>query len=75
VAKCLLQHLYVTTRCLPLHELLEEFTLISSPNSIIFDRPPLRFALDRNVWNMDDVAEILEFLVACSPERCIAQFS
>jgi ankyrin repeat protein len=62
VAKCLLQHFYATTRCLPLHELLKDFTWIGNS-----DTPPLRVALHRNVLGMDDVVAILEFLVDRNP--------
>jgi ankyrin repeat protein len=75
VSKCLLQHIYATTRRLPLHELLEDLTWIGDPNSS--DVPPLfkvlREALHRNVrstfkFSTDDVVEILEFLVSQNPE-------
>jgi ankyrin repeat protein len=75
VAKYLLQHIYATTRRLPLHELLEDLTWIGDPNSS--DVPPLfkvlREALHRNVrstfkFSTDDVVEILEFLVSQNPE-------
>jgi ankyrin repeat protein len=65
VAKYLLQHLYATTRHLPLHELLEDIKWIGDPNSV--GLPPLRFALHRNVLSTDDVVEIIEFLVDQNP--------
>jgi hypothetical protein len=65
VAKYLLQQLYATTRRLPLHELVEDLTWIYTLN--ISDLPPLREALDENVLGMDDVAEIIEFLVGQNP--------
>jgi ankyrin repeat protein len=60
IAKCLLQQLYATTRRLPLHELVEDLTLIGDHYSI---DAPLRSALRRNVLGPDDVVEILEYLV------------
>jgi ankyrin repeat protein len=66
VAKYLLQHIYATTRRLPLHELVEDITWIGNPN--IDDRaPPLLAALRRNVLGTDDVVEIVEFLVDRNP--------
>jgi ankyrin repeat protein len=65
VSKCLLQHFYATTRRLPLHELLKDLAGID-PDSRV-GVPPLRYALHRNVLGMDDVAEIVEFLVARNP--------
>jgi ankyrin repeat protein len=66
VAKCLLQHFYATCRRLPLHELVEDLTWISSLFSR--DAPPLRAALDNNVLGTDDVLEILEYLVDLNPD-------
>jgi ankyrin repeat protein len=65
VAKCLLQHLYATTLPIRIHELLKDLTWIGDPNSS--DVPPLRDALHRNVLRMDDVVEILEYLVGRNP--------
>jgi ankyrin repeat protein len=65
VAKYLLQQCYATTRRLPLHELLEDGTSDSTPNSS--DVSPLRAALDANVLGTDDVVEILEYLVGKIP--------
>jgi ankyrin repeat protein len=65
VAKCLLQHCYATTRRLPLHELVKDSTWIGDPKSI--GAPPLRFALHRDVLGMDNVVEILEYLVEQNP--------
>jgi ankyrin repeat protein len=65
VSKYLLQQLYATTRLLPLHELLEDFTCIGNPYSI--DTPPLHAALSWNVLGTDDVVEIVEFLVDRNP--------
>jgi ankyrin repeat protein len=61
VAKYLLQHIYATTRRLPLHELVQDLTWIGDPYSI--GVPPLFEALHRNVLSTDDVVEILEYLV------------
>jgi ankyrin repeat protein len=66
VSKYLLQMFYATTRRLPLHELLKDLTWIGDPNTI--SAPPLRFALHRNVLGMEDVVEILEYLVDRDPE-------
>jgi ankyrin repeat protein len=66
VSKYLLQHYYATTRRLPLHELVEDITWIGNPNSS--GVPPHRAALDKNVLGMDDVVEILEYLVSRNPE-------
>jgi ankyrin repeat protein len=66
VAKYLLQHIYATTRRLPLHELVEDFTWIGDPSSS--DVPPLRTALDENVLGTDDVVEIIEYLIDRDPE-------
>jgi ankyrin repeat protein len=63
VAKYLLQHIYATTRRLPLHELLEDVTWIGDPISA----PPLRCALHRNVLCTDDIVEIVEYLVDRDP--------
>jgi ankyrin repeat protein len=65
VAKHLLQHFYATPGRLPLHELVEDLTWIANPNSR--DEPPLRFALHQNVLGLDDVVEILDFLVCRNP--------
>jgi ankyrin repeat protein len=63
VAKYLLQMSYATTRRLPLHELVEDLTWIGDP--IIDDSaPPLRTALHKDVLGMDDIVEILEYLVS-----------
>jgi hypothetical protein len=62
VAKCLLQQFYALSRRLPLYELLEDLTWIGDPY-IRVGVPPLRYALHRNVVDMDDVVEILEYLV------------
>jgi ankyrin repeat protein len=66
VAKCLLQHLYATTRRLPLHEFVEDLTWIVNPgvNDV---PPPLRAALRGNVLSTDGAVEILEFLVDQNP--------
>jgi ankyrin repeat protein len=65
VAKCLLQQMYATTRRLPLHELVEDLTWIDNPDSS--DVPPLRTALDQDVFGTDDVVEILDYLVGRNP--------
>jgi ankyrin repeat protein len=65
VAKCLLQHFYATTLRLPLHDLLEEITWTDDPNSS--SAPPLHDALHQNVLDMDDVVEIIEYLVSRNP--------
>jgi ankyrin repeat protein len=65
VAKYLLRELYATTRRLPLHELLEDVTWIGNPRSS--GAPPLCAALRWNVLGMDDVVEILEYLVDLNP--------
>jgi ankyrin repeat protein len=65
VAKYLLQQLYATTRRLLLHELLKDVTWIGSPCRS--DEPPVREALRRNVLGMDDVVEIVEYLVSRNP--------
>jgi ankyrin repeat protein len=67
VAKCLLQHFYATTRRLPLHELLEDFTWIGNPY-MSNGAPPLREALHHNVLGTDDVVEIIEYMVDRNPE-------
>jgi ankyrin repeat protein len=64
-SKYLLQEFYATTR-FPLHELVEDLTLIGDPDSS--DVSPLRSALHRNVLGTDDVVEILEYLVVRNPE-------
>jgi hypothetical protein len=51
----------------PLHELLEDLTWIGNPISVPSDVPPLRAALGRNVLGVDDVVEIIEFLVERNP--------
>jgi ankyrin repeat protein len=67
VGKYLLQHFYyATSRRLPLHGLLEDLTWNGDRNSS--DVPPLRAALDENVFGTDDVVEILEYLVDQNPE-------
>jgi ankyrin repeat protein len=66
VSKYLLREFYATLRRLPLHQLLDDLTWIGNPYSS--DAPPLRNALHRNVLRMDDVVEILEFLVSRNPE-------
>jgi ankyrin repeat protein len=66
VSKYLLQHFYATARRLPLHELLHDLTGIGDPN--ITSPPPLHTALRRNMLGMDDVVEILEYLVNQNPE-------
>jgi ankyrin repeat protein len=68
VSKYLLQHIYATTRRLPLHKLLEDLTWIGDPNSTSIGVPPLHAALDENVLGTDDVVEILEYLVGKTPE-------
>jgi ankyrin repeat protein len=67
VSKYLLQHSYATSRRLPLHELLKDLPWIGNPNNDTLDVPPLRDALDRDVLSMDDVVEILEYLVSQNP--------
>jgi ankyrin repeat protein len=66
VSKYLLQHIYATTRHLPLHELVQDLTWIGNINNIS-DAPPLHTALDRNVLRTDDVVDILEHLVNQNP--------
>jgi hypothetical protein len=66
VTKCLLQHLYATTRRLPLHALLKDLTWIGNPNSS--DAPLLRYALFWDMLRADDVVEIVEYLVGQNPE-------
>jgi ankyrin repeat protein len=66
VAKYLLQQFYKTTRRFPLHELLEDVTSDGTPSS--GEVSPLRYALHRNLLGMDDVTEILEYLVYRNPE-------
>jgi ankyrin repeat protein len=61
VSKYLLQEFYATSRRLPLHELLEDLTWIGDPNRVV--SPPLRYALHQNVLGLDDVVDILEYLV------------
>jgi ankyrin repeat protein len=46
---------------------LKDLTWIPSPNSSDIDGLPLRYALDRNVLDTDDVVEILEYLVDRNP--------
>jgi ankyrin repeat protein len=65
VSKYLLQQMYATTRCLPLHELVEDLTWIGFPKDR--DAPPIRYALHRGVLDTDDVVEILEYLVDQNP--------
>jgi ankyrin repeat protein len=65
VSKCLLLQLYATTRRLPLHELLKDLTWKGNPDSI--NAPLLRTALDWNVLGMDDVVEIVEYVVGQNP--------
>jgi ankyrin repeat protein len=65
VAKFLLHQLYATTRRLPLHELLQDLTFDGNPNCR--DYPPLCTALIQDVLGMDDVAEIIEYLVGQNP--------
>jgi hypothetical protein len=65
VSKYLLQHSYAITRFLPLHELVEDLTWIGDPYSD--DVPPLRYALRHDVLHMDDVVEIIEYLVDRDP--------
>jgi ankyrin repeat protein len=67
VTKCLLQHIYATTRRLPLHELLEDLTWIGNPQSTSVDVPPLHAALNNDVLGTGDVVEILEYLVGRNP--------
>jgi ankyrin repeat protein len=67
-SKYLLRQMYATTRRIPLHELVEDLTWISNPNSTEFDVPPLRYALHFEVLSTDDVVEIIEFLVERNPE-------
>jgi ankyrin repeat protein len=67
VAKCLLQHSYATTLHLPLHQLLKDLTWFGDLD-ISGGVPPLRAALHRYVLRMDDVVEIVEFLVDRTPE-------
>jgi ankyrin repeat protein len=67
VTKCLLQHIYATTRRLPLHKLLEDLAWIVDPNRSLFAVPPLRTALHLSVLGMDDVVEILEYLAGHNP--------
>jgi ankyrin repeat protein len=66
VIKYLLQQLYATTCRLPLHELLEDLTWIGDPYGV--GVPPLRAARYQDVLGMDDVVEILEYLVDRKPE-------
>jgi ankyrin repeat protein len=66
VAKCLLQHFYATTRHLPLHDLLKDLTWIGDPNSS--DAPPLCATLHKHTLRMDDVVEMVEYLVDPNPE-------
>jgi ankyrin repeat protein len=67
VSKYLLQELYATTRRLPLHELVHDLTWIDNPSSRDLDYPPLRAALHLNVLGMNDVAEIVDYLVDQNP--------
>jgi hypothetical protein len=65
VAKYLYKQCYAAIRRLPLHKLLKNLTWIGVPVSI--GCPLLRAALHRNVLGMDDVVEILEYLVGQNP--------
>jgi ankyrin repeat protein len=68
VSKYLFQQLYATVRHLPLHELLKDLTWIGDPYiSIGVIVPPLCSALCYNLLGMDDVVEILEYLVGQNP--------
>jgi ankyrin repeat protein len=42
---------------------LKDLTWIGIPNSTVINGPPLRYALDENVLDTDDVVEIIEHLV------------
>jgi ankyrin repeat protein len=64
-AKHLLQQFYATMCGLPLHELLEDLTWIGDPWRS--DAPPLRALLHKDTLRMDDVVEILEYLVGQNP--------
>jgi ankyrin repeat protein len=68
VSKCLLQHLYATTRRLPLHELLEDLTWIPNPNSVTLDVPPLLIALHQDLLDTDDLVKIIEYIVGQNSE-------
>jgi ankyrin repeat protein len=61
VSKYLFQHMYATSRRLPLHEVLKDLTWTGDPNSS--DVPLLRAALHHTVLGTDDAVEILEYLV------------
>jgi ankyrin repeat protein len=68
VSKCLLQHFYATIiRRLPLHELLKDLAWIRNPDSRV-GVLPLFTALDENMLDMDDVVDILEYVVERNPE-------
>jgi hypothetical protein len=47
---------------------LEDLTWIGNPNSSGIDAPSLHYALDENLLGIDDVVEILEYLVDQNPE-------
>jgi hypothetical protein len=66
VAKFLLREFYATICRLPLHELLKDLTWIGDPNSR--GAPPLCAALHRSVLVMDDVVEIVQFLISQNSE-------
>jgi hypothetical protein len=77
VSKYLLREFYATTRRLPLHDLLEDLTWIGNPNTITAHGPPLRVALQQRrqilpVLGMDDVVEILEYLVDRNPDALLS---
>jgi ankyrin repeat protein len=65
VSKYLLREFYATIRRLPLHELLKDLTWIGDPNRR--GAPPLHYAFHKNVLGMEDVVEILEYLVDRDP--------
>jgi hypothetical protein len=66
VATFLLKQLYLTTRRLPLHELLlEDLTWIGDPKSS--GSPPLRAVLHQDALGTDDIVEILEYLLGINP--------
>jgi ankyrin repeat protein len=67
VAKCLLQHIYATTRRLPIHDLLKDLTWTGDPY-MNTGAPPLFAALYMSVLGTEDVVEILEYLVGRNPE-------
>jgi hypothetical protein len=66
VSKYLLQHFYATICGPPLHKLLKDPTWIGCP--YVSDTPPLRAALHQNVLGMDDVVEMIEYLVDHNPD-------